>query len=142
MKNKLIIANWKMNGDLSTNEILIRDIIKFSSNVTSTDIVICPPAIYLSQVNYLIEDSSLQLGAQNVCIENKGAFTGEISVDMLNEFNCKYTLVGHSERRTIYLEKEQEIHKKQIVFPYRRSRDEIRIFGSKRSYKKMEHAYQ
>lgn len=112
MKNKLIIANWKMNGDISSNEQLLNKIIDFSENTVSTDIVICPPVIYFSQVKYLIEGSNIQLGAQNVCTKSKGAFTGETSVAMLNEFSCKYTLVGHSERRTLYKESEQEIAQK------------------------------
>ncbi|WP_448248792.1 triose-phosphate isomerase [Thalassotalea agariperforans] len=112
MKNKLIIANWKMNGDISSNEQLLNKIVSFSDNTASTDIVICPPVIYFSQVKYLIEGSNIQLGAQNVCTELKGAFTGETSVAMLNEFACKYTLVGHSERRTLYKESEQEIAQK------------------------------
>lgn len=114
MKNKLIIANWKMNGDISANETLLNEVVNFSENTISTDIVICPPVIYFAQVKNLIEGSKIELGSQNVCTDKKGAFTGETSVDMLNEFGCKYTLVGHSERRTIYKESEQEIAQKII----------------------------
>lgn len=114
MKSKLVIANWKMNGNLAANDTLVRNIVKFTQEATSTEIAICPPSIYLSQIKYLIEDTKLNLGAQNVCIENKGAFTGETSVDMLNDFGCKYVLVGHSERRAIYSENEDDIAQKII----------------------------
>lgn len=112
MKNKLVIANWKMNGDLISNNQLLTAILKFSVKTTQTNIVICPPAIYIPQAREVLSDSSVNLGAQNVSNELKGAFTGETSVNMLTEFNCQYALIGHSERRSLYQETDVEIAQK------------------------------
>lgn len=112
MKNKLVIANWKMNGDLISNNQLLTAILKFSVKTTQTNIVICPPAIYIPQAREILSDSSVNLGAQNVSNELKGAFTGETSVNMLTEFNCQYALIGHSERRSLYQETDVEIAQK------------------------------
>lgn len=110
MKNKLIIGNWKMNGDSVSNQELVNSILNYKT--TNTDIVICPPAPYLSQVQSLIAESDITLGAQNVSSQNNGAFTGETSVSMLNDIGCTYSLVGHSERRALFHEANEVIAEK------------------------------
>ena len=110
MKNKLIIGNWKMNGDSVSNQELVNSILNYKT--TNTDIVICPPAPYLSQVQSLIAESDIALGAQNVSSQNNGAFTGETSVSMLNDIGCTYSLVGHSERRALFHETNEVIAEK------------------------------
>ncbi|WP_440877033.1 triose-phosphate isomerase [Thalassotalea sp. PLHSN55] len=110
MTNKLVIGNWKMNGDILTNAALVQALLKFNAN--ETDIVICPPAIYLSQVQLLIEKSDISLGAQNVSSESKGAFTGENAANMLKDIGCNYCLVGHSERRALFHETSEDIAQK------------------------------
>lgn len=110
MKNKLIIGNWKMNGDSVSNQELVNSILNYKT--TNTDIVICPPAPYLSQVQSLIAESDITLGAQNVSSQNNGAFTGETSVSMLNDIGCTYSLVGHSERRALFHETNEVIAQK------------------------------
>lgn len=110
MKNKLIIGNWKMNGDSVSNKVLVNSILNYKT--TNTDIVICPPAPYLSQVQSLIAESDITLGAQNVSSQNNGAFTGETSVSMLNDIGCTYSLVGHSERRALFHETNEVIAEK------------------------------
>ena len=115
MNNKLVIANWKMNGDIETNKTLVEGILAFSEQTNETDIVICPPFLYLPQVADLLKGTNvvknnvIKIGAQNTAIAKAGAFTGEISVDMLSEFGCQYVLIGHSERRTLFSESEQYI---------------------------------
>lgn len=90
-----------MNGTRSSSELLAKDIIAgLGSN--STDIAVCVPYVYLFAINELIKNTSLSLGAQNVADKPSGAYTGEISAAMLDEFNCKYAIVGHSERRSYY----------------------------------------
>lgn len=108
MNNKLVIANWKMNGDIEANKTLVEGILTFAEQTSDTDIVICPPFVYLPQVAELLKNN-IALGAQNTGIANAGAFTGEVSVDMLNDFGCQYVLVGHSERRTLFNESDQHI---------------------------------
>ncbi|WP_111979810.1 triose-phosphate isomerase [Algibacillus agarilyticus] len=114
MQQKLVIANWKMNGDITANYNLLTKLMGSTQISNNTDIVICPPSVYLSQVQDIIETSQIKLGAQNVCSAISGAYTGEISIDMLAEFDCQYVLVGHSERRSIYNENDKEIAKKII----------------------------
>jgi triosephosphate isomerase len=73
---------------------------------------LCPPAIYIPEVSRLLGDSSVALGAQNVSDQESGAFTGEISVTMLADYNCRYVIVGHSERRHIYGESDEFVARK------------------------------
>jgi triosephosphate isomerase len=90
-----------MNGTCSSSELLAKDIIAgLGSN--SADIAVCVPYVYLFAINELIKNTPLTLGAQNVADKPSGAYTGEISAAMLGEFNCKYVIVGHSERRSYY----------------------------------------
>jgi triosephosphate isomerase len=111
MKQSLIIANWKMNGSLLANSKLLTAMLKFS-NTANTEIVICPPFPYLHQVKEYILGSKIKLGAQNVNENNGGAFTGEVSAEMLKEFYCRYVLIGHSERRALFQESNGLIAKK------------------------------
>ena len=101
MRQSLVVGNWKMNGTLASAELLAKGIIAgLGSN--NAEIAVCVPYIYLSNVGQIVKDTRLALGAQNVADKPSGAFTGEISASMLGEMNCKYALVGHSERRTYY----------------------------------------
>ncbi|AWB66154.1 triose-phosphate isomerase [Saccharobesus litoralis] len=112
MKHKLVIANWKMNGDFSSNFSLLKSIVAFADKPQNTQIAVCPPFVYLSQVYDLLESSPIALGAQNVGFAEKGAYTGETSASMLQEFACQYVLVGHSERRTLFKESDEHIAEK------------------------------
>ena len=111
MKQTLIIANWKMNGSLVSNSKLLTAILKFS-NTANTELVICPPYPYLHQVKEYIVGSKIKLGAQNVNEHKSGAYTGEVSADMLKEFFCRYILVGHSESRSLFQESNALIARK------------------------------
>jgi len=104
MKQTLIIANWKMNGSIIANSKLLMAMLKFNNKLKNTELVICPPFPYLHQVKEYIVGSNIKLGAQNVNENNSGAFTGEVSADMLKEFSCRYVLIGHSERRALFQE--------------------------------------
>jgi triosephosphate isomerase len=112
----LIIANWKLNGNWSFNE----EYASVLSNglrgvdLTNRQIIICPPSIYLQQMNGLLVDQEIYLGGQDLSDEAAGAFTGEISGVMLKEFGCRYVLVGHSERRLKYQESNELIVKKAL----------------------------
>jgi len=99
MKKKFIAGNWKMNGSLAANASLLQALIDGSQGMTCLAAV-CVPAAYLSQVqSLLVGQSVLALGAQDVSAQEAGAFTGEISADMLKDFSVRYAIVGHSERR-------------------------------------------
>lgn len=108
MARNLVIGNWKLNGSLAANQALLEGLIVGSSASqalrSSVEWVVCPPAIYLPQVQALLKDSSIRWGAQDISNESKGAYTGEIAASMLLEFGCRYALVGHSERRQRFTE--------------------------------------
>lgn len=101
MRRSLVVGNWKMNGTLASAELLTKGIIA-GLGENSADIAVCVPYVYLPMVSALVKNTTLALGAQNVADKASGAFTGEISAAMLGEFDCKYAIVGHSERRSYY----------------------------------------
>lgn len=98
MKKKLIAGNWKMNGSSASNEALLQALLAGSAN-WQCQVAVCVPAPYLAQVQRLVARSGIELGAQDVSQHGAGAFTGEVSADMLKDFGTRYCLVGHSERR-------------------------------------------
>jgi len=106
----LIVANWKMNPSTlsEANKIFdaVRDGIKKEKKV---EVVICPPFVYLEGLR---RDSKLKIGAQDCFWEKTGAFTGEISADMLGRLGCRYVIIGHSERRNCFKESDLMINKK------------------------------
>ncbi|MGE8049787.1 triose-phosphate isomerase [Pseudomonas monteilii] len=102
MNEKLVIANWKMHGVRAVNAQLINDLLPVLHGLDAVQVAICPPLPYLFQIADLLEDSSVAMGAQNISERAEGAFTGEVSGQMLADLNCKYVLVGHSERRSLY----------------------------------------
>jgi triosephosphate isomerase len=98
MKKKLIAGNWKMNGGLAANEALAKALLGGLS-VPACNVAVCAPAPYLAQLQVLLANSEISLGAQDVSAHESGAYTGEVSVAMLKEFGVRYAIVGHSERR-------------------------------------------
>jgi triosephosphate isomerase len=96
------MGNWKMNGSSMANESLLTGLISQVSSLQGVDIAVCPPAVYLGQVLELVSGTSIDVGAQNLSEQKSGAFTGEIAGDMLRDLGVTYTLVGHSERRSLY----------------------------------------
>ena len=112
MRRTLIAGNWKMNGSLESINELMKGIKAGLAEVTNADLVVCPPAIYLMKVRSLIGDADIGLGSQNVCDQASGAYTGEIAPSMLQEAGCKYAIIGHSERRTLYGESDELIAKR------------------------------
>lgn len=111
MRKPIIIGNWKMNGGiLFTQEFLTTIQQKIQTNLC--DVVICPPSTALYKAGTLLKNSSIALGAQNVHFAQKGAYTGELSCDMLKECGVQYVILGHSERRQYFHESNAEISKK------------------------------
>ena len=110
-KEKIIIANWKMKLNLAETFKLAKDIKNKFKNFNNNKIVICPNFISLLEVNKILKDSQIEIGAQDVFWENEGAYTGEISPKMIAEAGCKYVIIGHSERRKFMMENYEMIHK-------------------------------
>lgn len=104
MRTPLIAGNWKMHGSLSEIKKLVEEIKRGAENISDVEILLLPTFVHLSFVKELLSHSKIQLGAQNLYLGTQGAFTGEISGVMLKEIGCRYVLIGHSERRTIFNE--------------------------------------
>ncbi len=94
-----------MNGSLQSIIQLVEGI--KAGDAGSAQLAVCPAAVYLMKVGGMLEGSEISLGSQNVCDQSSGAFTGEVSAEMLKEAGCRYAIVGHSERRALYLESDE-----------------------------------
>jgi triosephosphate isomerase len=114
MRTPVVAGNWKMHGSRAENARLIEALAaQFPSEYAAT-CVVCPPFPYLHEVARLLRDADvpIELGAQDVCAETQGAYTGEVSAAMLKDNGCTYVIVGHSERRTHYGEDDQLVARK------------------------------
>jgi triosephosphate isomerase (TIM) len=109
MKN-LIVANWKMNPASQKEAKEIFDVIRDGVRGLKSEVVICPPSVYLYAS--VFGEGVVSMGAQNVYFEEKGAFTGEISVAMLKDLGVEYVIIGHSERRKYFGETDETVNKK------------------------------
>ena len=111
MRKKIIAGNWKMNYTLEEADAFVSEI-KDRINTDEVDVVLCPNNICLERISNVIDGTKINLGAQNVHFEEKGAYTGETSANMLNALNVKYVIVGHSERRQYFAETDETVNKK------------------------------
>lgn len=109
---KLVVANWKMHGSLSRNQALINGYLQVLQGLEQTDVVVCVPYPYLGQMQSLLTGSRLAWGAQNVAKFEEGAYTGEVSAEMLRDFGAQYVIIGHSERSTAYCESDENVAEK------------------------------
>ena len=112
MRTPLIAGNWKMNTDSSSAADLASGIASRAGEVTEAELLVCPPSVYLTKVRDSIGDAAVGLGAQNMYHEANGAYTGEISASMLNDIGAQYVILGHSERRHILGESDQDVNNK------------------------------
>lgn len=112
MRKKLVAGNWKMHGSLAENAALLEAL---KPALAGIEAVVCVPFPYLAQVQSVLAGSSIAWGAQNVSEQTKGAFTGEVSASMLLDFGCKYVIVGHSERRSLYGESDELVASKYVA---------------------------
>lgn len=112
MRKKLVAGNWKMHGSLADNAALLAAI---KPALAGIEAVVCVPFPYLAQAQAALAGSSVAWGAQNLSEQPKGAFTGEVSAAMLQDFGCRYVIVGHSERRSLYGESDAVVAKKYLA---------------------------
>jgi triosephosphate isomerase (TIM) len=112
---KLVVANWKMHGNLKQNEALLNDFIATVSNLKHTQVVVCAPYPYLAQLQTVLQHTDIAWGAQNLAKEEVGAYTGEVSAAMLKDFGARYVIIGHSERATAYCESDENIAQKFVT---------------------------
>jgi triosephosphate isomerase (TIM) len=109
---KLVVANWKMHGNLKQNAALLADFVANLDDLKHTQVVVCAPYPYLAQLQNILQNSNVAWGAQNVAKADVGAFTGEVSAAMLRDFGATYVIIGHSERATAYCESDENIANK------------------------------
>ena len=112
MRTPLVIGNWKMNGTVTEARALAQAIRDGLKRPRGVEVMLCPPFTALAAVAEVLAGSAIGLGAQNCHWEPSGAFTGEISAPMLLELGCRMTLLGHSERRHVFHETDEEINRK------------------------------
>jgi triosephosphate isomerase (TIM) len=111
-RRPIIAGNWKMNKTTVEARELASKLIPLIAGVKERDIVLAPPFTALQSVAGVIKGTAIALSAQNLHWEDKGAFTGEISAEMLLDLGCKYVIIGHSERRQFFSETDETVNKK------------------------------
>jgi len=109
MRRKLVAGNWKMHGTLAENATRLTQLVTELKGQDAFDVAVFPTTAYLFQCQKELAGSTIKWGAQNVSQYPSGAYTGEVSCSMLADFKCEYTLVGHSERREIFHETNEEV---------------------------------
>lgn len=117
MRTKLVVGNWKMNSGIEETKTFFENLIENFSlqNINHLmQVCICPPFTSLNTASQLLQNSTIALGAQDVSVNENGAFTGEVSISMLKELSCQFVIVGHSERRMYFKETDSLINKKAI----------------------------
>ena len=112
MRKPIVAGNWKMNKTLEESEALATEVRNAVANLSGVDVVICPPFTALDRVAKALEGSTVELGAQDIHWEAEGAYTGEVSAQMLLTCGCRYVILGHSERRTYFGETDTTVNQK------------------------------
>jgi triosephosphate isomerase len=115
MRQPLIAGNWKMYKKLSEAKALVQELKKTIGGETEVEVAVCPTFTALSTVSQALEGTSIRLGAQDLFWEKEGAFTGEISPEMLVDVGCRYVVIGHSERREYFGETDETVNKKTLA---------------------------
>lgn len=115
MRPKLIAGNWKMHGSKPEIRSLIGGILARLDPARSAEVMVLPPYPYLPLVQSLVESTPVLLGAQNLSEHDSGAYTGDVSGAMLSDWDCTHVLVGHSERRALHGESNEQVAAKFVA---------------------------
>lgn len=115
MRRKLVVGNWKMHGNHAANTALLSNLLRTLPVLQRVVAAVCPPFVYLLAAREQLANSAIKLGAQNVSPEVQGAFTGEVSAPMLRDCGCEFVIVGHSERRQLYGESDEQVAAKALA---------------------------
>jgi triosephosphate isomerase (TIM) len=115
VRRSFIAGNWKMNLDRQQAVALANAVAERAGEFSHVDVAVCPPSVYLDAVGKTLAGGKVGLGAQNMYYEASGAFTGEVSADMLVDVGCRYVILGHSERRHILGETDEQINQKVLA---------------------------
>ncbi|MCC6371639.1 MAG: triose-phosphate isomerase [Bacteroidia bacterium] len=109
-RKKIVAGNWKMNTDLNEAIVLVNSIKQQATKYKDVEKVIFPPYLFLTELSEILDgEANFATGAQNCSEHSKGAFTGEVSANMIASVGCAYVLVGHSERRTYFNESNNQL---------------------------------
>ncbi len=109
MRARCVAGNWKMHGSLTANQRLLDAVRAGAESVDGVDCTVCVPFPYLAQTEAALRGSRVAIGAQTLSEHDTGAYTGEVSGAMLRDFGCRYVIVGHSERRALYGERDAQV---------------------------------
>ena len=112
MRKPIIAGNWKMNNTVAAGTALVKELAPLVKDNNAVDIVVCPTFTALAAVCEVAKGTNIHVGAQNVHWEKSGAFTGEISAEMLTELGVEYVVIGHSERREMFGETDEYVNKR------------------------------
>jgi triosephosphate isomerase len=104
MRRAMVAGNWKMHGSRAANSALLSELEQRLNTEWPVDVAVFPPYVYLADAVRSVDAALIAVGAQDVCAEPVGAFTGEVAASMLKDIGCRYAIVGHSERRRLYHE--------------------------------------
>ncbi len=115
MRQPLVAGNWKLNGTLASIRSLVDSLKAGVAAVENVEVAVCPPFVYIPEVSSLLAGSKIAIGSQNMSRHSAGAYTGEVSGAMLNDFGVKYALIGHSERRASYGETDEKAARKFVA---------------------------
>lgn len=115
MRQPIVAANWKLNGSHTMVQSLGQEVLNACGQYEGVSVVLCPPSVYLDSLAGILKESPIHWGGQNVSEHASGAFTGEISAEMLADCGCRYVIIGHSERRALYGETDAQIAQKFVM---------------------------
>jgi len=114
-RRPLVAGNWKMHGNRGEAARLVSELLTRGAGAGVAEVIVCPPFVHLADVGRQLAGSRIGLGAQDVCAEEAGAHTGEVSAAMLADLGCRYVIVGHSERRAMYGEDDGLVARKFVA---------------------------
>ncbi|MDR2912267.1 MAG: triose-phosphate isomerase [Alistipes sp.] len=116
MRKQIVAGNWKMNTTPEQGVVLVKEILKnLGQSCTTVNYIVCPPFTHLSEVAKVTRGTAVQVGAQNCADEAKGAYTGEVSAEMIASIGAQYVILGHSERRQYYGETSAKLVKRMAL---------------------------
>ncbi|WP_341669663.1 triose-phosphate isomerase [Alcaligenes sp. SDU_A2] len=115
LRKRMVAGNWKMNGSLQSNRQLLDVVLPQTQLLSECDVLLCAPFVYLPQLQQAMEGTGFALGAQDVSVHAKGAYTGEVSGAMLADVGCRWVIVGHSERRQYHQESSAQVAAKVLA---------------------------
>jgi triosephosphate isomerase len=115
MRRKLVAGNWKMHGSLAGNRDLLQSLLQGLDKSDAAEYAVCVPFPYLAQAQELLHGTAIAWGGQNLSEHERGAYTGEVSAAMLKDFGCRYVIVGHSERRSLFGESDATVAAKFVA---------------------------